>query len=145
MDKRDFFTRIGLTESEEKAVKYYAHMLGHSSTSGLIRDALTDFLVSHEAEVSALERITETLHQVAYGKSSSLDAPENQNPDFRSGYAAGLDSIGKDDWHGWKDAMDEYRDAQDSGWADWKRGYHVARLLNSQNIKSAHSEQKTKA
>lgn len=77
--------------------------------------------------------ITEIVSQACYGKSSRLNAPENQNEDFREGYRIGHLHKSESLDENWFEAYRSYgspepSDARWKLWSDWKRGFHAGHM-----------------
>lgn len=87
--------------------------------------------------------LSETLSSVMYGKPSGANAVENDNPDFRSGYDAGMDCKDGIQSKVWADAYAAYRKPLPDSerwlqWVEWKRGFWAAKF---QVIEAAMVEQ----
>lgn len=80
--------------------------------------------------MTTIEEISETLAQTVYGKSSKLDAPENQNDDFCWGYSMGMMATEEDDITLMLSAWRNYGSPTGGppDWLDWKRGFHAGRF-----------------
>jgi hypothetical protein len=66
--------------------------------------------------------LAETISQAAYGKSASVEAPENQLPEWRDGYAEGL-APQSDDPMQTKWLEIGCPNPIPRSWYTWKRGY----------------------
>jgi hypothetical protein len=78
-------------------------------------------------------KISERLAQLSYGKSSSLDAKENQNSDFRHGYAVGMTAFStseESEENEWWQAWEDYGrpDAHNKAWQEFRRGFHAGKF-----------------
>lgn len=78
-----------------------------------------------------LADLSERLAQIAYGKSSKIDAPENQNSDFRSGFGAGLVAESGIESKEWEEAWFDYGspNRETPEWVNWKRGFHAGAFM----------------
>lgn len=78
--------------------------------------------------MSKVQNLMETVSQVLYGKSQKIDAPENQNADYRSGYAVGMTTRGDAGCQEWVDAWLEYGQLDCVEWQNWKRGFFAGKV-----------------
>ena len=74
--------------------------------------------------------LSETIAQHVYGKSSSINAKENDNKDFKNGYATGLLATPENQDDEWTKAWQEYGSplTVTGEWLNWKRGFWSARF-----------------
>jgi hypothetical protein len=70
------------------------------------------------------------VHRKLFGKSDKLNAPENQNTEFRIGYWTGVNSVGYDASSIIEEEQalrKEVNDDLGAGFEEWKRGFWASR------------------
>jgi hypothetical protein len=77
--------------------------------------------------MSKVQEIMDVVSKALTGKSQMLGASENQNTDYRAGYAVGMTASGDAGCQEWVDAWLEYGELDCEEWQSWKRGFHAGK------------------